>query len=53
MMDIIFGFFGVMMIYMLGVFSGIVIIALVSAGRERDDFEDEISEHRERQSSER
>ena len=52
-MDIIFGFFGIAMIYLLGVFSGIVIIALVSAGKERDDFENEISEHRERESSKR
>lgn len=52
-MDMVFGFFGILMIYLLGVWSGILVIALLNAGKERDDFEDEISEHREGQSSER
>lgn len=52
-MDMVFGFFGILMIYGLGLWSGLFLAALMIAGKERDDFENEISEHREGQSSER
>lgn len=52
-MDMVFGLFGILMIYGLGLWSGLFLAALMIAGKERDDFEDEISEHREGQSSER
>ena len=53
MIDTIFGFFGILMIYGLGLWSGLFVATLMIAGKERDDFEDEISKHRKGQSSER
>lgn len=52
-MDMVFGFFGILFIYGMGVVSGLLSSALIIKGKEREKFENEISEHRERQSSER
>lgn len=47
MIDTIFGFFGILFIYGMGVVSGILSAALIIKGKEREKFENEISEHRE------
>ena len=41
-MDRLIDFFGLVMIYLLGAWSGIVTIALVQAARRDEDFEEEL-----------
>lgn len=41
-MDRLIDFFGLVMIYLLGAWSGIITIALVHAARRNEDFEEDI-----------